>query len=97
MWYVYIIISKEGLSYTGITKNIEKRIISHNSGRNCLTKRGSNWKLLYSESHKMLKKQEIVNNISKIIPEKNGLNAKGIYDEPVPCKLGGRGISLPLK
>ena len=55
MWYVYIIKSEEALLYTGITKNIEERIISHNSGKNYWTKRGLNWKLIYFESHKSAK------------------------------------------
>ncbi len=55
MWYVYIIKSEESLVYTGITENIEKRIISHNSGNNYWTKRGTNWKLIYSELHKNAK------------------------------------------
>ena len=55
MWYVYIIKSEESLVYTGITKNIEKRIISHNSGKNYWTKRGTNWELIYSESFKTAK------------------------------------------
>ena len=55
MWLVYYIKSAEELHYTGITKNIEKRIESHNNGENFWTKRGTNLKLIYSESHKTVK------------------------------------------
>ena len=51
MWIVYIIKSEEGLIYTGITKNLEKRLREHNSGRSYYTKRGSNWKIIYTESY----------------------------------------------
>jgi len=51
MWIVYIIKSEEGLIYTGITKDLEKRLQEHNYGRSYYTKRGSNWKLIYSERY----------------------------------------------
>ncbi len=41
IWHVYIIESKEGLHYTGMTTNLEKRSI--------WTKRGTDWKLIYKE------------------------------------------------
>lgn len=61
MWSVYYIKSTEGFHYTGIAKNVAKRIVSHNSRDNFWTKRGSNWKLIYSESHinaKVARKRE---------------------------------------
>ncbi|MBL7136040.1 MAG: GIY-YIG nuclease family protein [Candidatus Marinimicrobia bacterium] len=51
MWVVYIIKSEEGLIYIGITKNLEKRLQEHNSGHSYYTKRGSNWKIIYTESY----------------------------------------------
>ena len=51
-WNVYIIECKDGLPYTGITNNIERRVKAHNSGNGCrFTKYRSPVKLLYSESH----------------------------------------------
>ena len=49
MFIVYVITSKEGYHYTGFTNNIPKRLDHHNSGLSKWTKRGSDWKLVYSE------------------------------------------------
>jgi putative endonuclease len=32
-WYVYMVLCRDGSLYTGIAKNLEKRIKAHNSGR----------------------------------------------------------------
>lgn len=33
IWYVYMVRCSDGTLYTGITKDLEKRIEAHNSGR----------------------------------------------------------------
>lgn len=33
VWYVYMVHCSDGTLYTGITKDLEKRIEAHNSGR----------------------------------------------------------------
>jgi len=35
--------------YIGSTKNMQKRILSHNEGKNRSTKYGIPWKIIYSE------------------------------------------------
>ena len=32
-WYIYILICKDNTLYTGITNNLEKRLITHNLGK----------------------------------------------------------------
>ncbi len=49
MWYVYVIKSKIDEWYTGSTKDLQKRILKHNSGKNKSTKHGVPWKLIYYE------------------------------------------------
>ncbi|MBT3945880.1 MAG: GIY-YIG nuclease family protein [Candidatus Marinimicrobia bacterium] len=49
MWYVYVIKSSEGLIYTGMTQNLQSRLIKHNACEVLSTKKGSNWKIIYSE------------------------------------------------
>jgi putative endonuclease len=47
---IYVIKSREGYKYTGMTEDLEKRLDEHN--RKILsfwTKRGSDWKLFYKE------------------------------------------------
>ena len=34
-WHVYIIKCKDNLLYTGITKDLERRVKDHNSGNGC--------------------------------------------------------------
>ncbi|MBI1936748.1 MAG: GIY-YIG nuclease family protein [Ignavibacteriales bacterium] len=49
-FYVYLIQSIEGYKYIGMTEDLEKRIEEHNNkALSFWTKRGSNWKLIYSE------------------------------------------------
>ena len=55
MWTVYVIKSKEGLVYTGLAKNVKKRVSDHNSGSSLWTRRGKNWKLVYSKEYKTVK------------------------------------------
>jgi len=50
MWYVYLLSSrKTGKWYIGLTKDLRKRILKHNSGKNKSTKNGAPWKLIYCE------------------------------------------------
>ncbi len=49
MWYVYVLQNKYGKWYTGSTKNLQKRILDHNSGKNKSTKYGVPWKVIYCE------------------------------------------------
>ena len=50
LYYVYVIESKEGLIYKGMTDNLEKRLVEHNNKElSFWTKRGTEWKLIYKE------------------------------------------------
>jgi len=50
MWYVYLLLSKKtGQWYIGSTRNLRKRILRHNSGKNKSTKYGAPWKVIYCE------------------------------------------------
>ncbi len=49
-WHAYIIKCKDGLLYTGITNNLDRRIKAHNSGNGCkFTKYRAPVELMYSE------------------------------------------------
>lgn len=49
-WNIYIIKCKDGLLYTGITKDLLRRIKEHNSGNGCrFTKYRTPVKLMHSE------------------------------------------------
>ncbi len=49
-YYVYVIKSEEGFHYTGMTENLDRRLVEHNiKALSFWTKRGTNWKLLYKE------------------------------------------------
>ncbi|MFA4992836.1 MAG: GIY-YIG nuclease family protein [Candidatus Omnitrophota bacterium] len=49
-WYVYIIECKDSLLYTGITKDLERRVKEHNSGNGCrFTRYRAPVKLMHSE------------------------------------------------
>jgi len=50
MWYVYLLSSKKtGRWYIGLTKDLRKRILEHNSKKNKATKNGTPWRFIYCE------------------------------------------------
>lgn len=49
MWYVYLLQNKYGKWYTGVTSDIQKIILEHNSGKTRSTKYGGHWKIIYCE------------------------------------------------
>jgi putative endonuclease len=52
MYYLYIVECNDGTLYTGITRNVKKRIRQHNAGKGAKYTRGRRpVKLIYSESH----------------------------------------------
>lgn len=49
-WYVYVLMSKKDKSwYIGSTKNMQKRILSHNASKNSSTKYAVPWGIIYCE------------------------------------------------
>ena len=49
-FFVYIIKSKEGYKYTGMTEDLSLRLSQHNNKNlSFWTKRGSDWKIVYYE------------------------------------------------
>lgn len=49
-YYVYIIESQEGYTYTGMTEDLELRLSQHNNkSLSFWTKRGTNWKVIHTE------------------------------------------------
>jgi putative endonuclease len=56
-YFVYVIKSSEGYHYTGMTEDLERRLAEHNNKtKSFWTKRGTNWKVIYSEE--FVSKQE---------------------------------------
>ncbi|MGV6829622.1 MAG: GIY-YIG nuclease family protein [Flavobacteriales bacterium] len=53
MYYVYVLYSnKFKRSYTGLTKNLERRIREHNTKQNRSTKAYTPWELIIEEEYK---------------------------------------------
>jgi putative endonuclease len=49
-WYVYILRCRDGVFYTGITKDLKRRLRQHNSGNGCkFTRYRAPVELQYSE------------------------------------------------
>jgi len=56
-YYVYIIQSKEGYKFTGMTENLEQRLSQNvNKSLSFWTKRGTKWEIVYTEEFLDLKK-----------------------------------------
>ena len=76
-YYVYMLKStnKNTVTYVGYTKDLQKRIRLHNTGKGAKFTRGRKWKLIYKEKHKTknkaisresyIKKNRLVRNIIK--------------------------------
>ncbi|MDD5130868.1 MAG: GIY-YIG nuclease family protein [Candidatus Omnitrophica bacterium] len=64
LWYIYIVKCKDGLFYTGITKDLKRRVKEHSSGNGCrFTRCRAPVKLMHSEiveSRSLALKREIV-------------------------------------
>jgi putative endonuclease len=53
MYIVYVLKSKHfSKSYVGITDNVERRLLQHNSSHNFYTKKFAPWILLHKEEYK---------------------------------------------
>jgi putative endonuclease len=48
-YYAYVLISEEGFHYTGSTGNLDLRILLHFSKTTHYTKKGTNWRIIYSK------------------------------------------------
>ena len=62
-FYVYLLISNKNnkkLSYVGYTKNLQKRLILHNSSKGAKFTKGRRWKIAYKKKY---------NNKSKAMKE----------------------------
>ena len=56
MAYVYILKSTvDGVTYTGSTSDIERRLKENNDGKNVFTSRHHPWRLVYKETFKELR------------------------------------------
>ena len=86
MYYVYILESLVDFSYyIGYTKNLDIRILQHNSGKSLYTKRKMPWKLVYREEYenrseaikreKFLKAQRNKNFYQRLIKEFTVVNS----------------------
>ncbi|MBI5357374.1 GIY-YIG nuclease family protein [Candidatus Saccharibacteria bacterium] len=49
MFKVYVLTNQSGTRYVGQTKDIDKRIVAHNTNMSRYTKNKGPWKLVYSE------------------------------------------------
>jgi putative endonuclease len=51
-YYLYILKSENySKSYVGISNDVERRLIEHNSGNSFYTKRYRPWKMIYTEDY----------------------------------------------
>jgi len=70
MWFVYIILCRDGTLYTGITNDVEKRIRKHESGKGAKYTRGRGpFELKYVEEvenkSEALKREYRIKQLSK--------------------------------
>jgi len=61
-----------------MTANIQKRLVQHNKKYSIYTKRGSNWKLIYSESFSTSAEARIREKYFKNTAGKEWLKRRGI-------------------
>jgi putative endonuclease len=50
-WFVYVLLNRAGLAYTGCTTNIERRLEEHNAGKGAkFTKGRGPWRIAHVEA-----------------------------------------------
>ena len=49
VFYAYVLISEEGYHYTGSTGNLNLRILRHYLKTSHFTRKGTNWRIIYSK------------------------------------------------
>ena len=71
IFYVYLLISKKNnrfISYVGYTKNLNNRLLLHNSSKGAKFTKGRKWKIIYKKKFK-----------SKSVAMKNEYKLKNDY------------------
>ena len=49
-WFVYVLLNAEGITYTGIAKDVSARLDKHNAGAGAKFTRGRGpWRMIHSE------------------------------------------------
>ena len=51
MFYVYLLINQEGKTYIGQTKDLDERLLGHETGKTKYTRGKGPWRLLHSETY----------------------------------------------
>lgn len=74
--YCYIIQNDIGTFYTGITKNLHQRLITHNAGGCISTAKGNNWNYVWSIGFDGYITARKVENYIKKVGAKRFLNYK---------------------
>ena len=74
LWYLYILRCKDNTFYTGITTNVEKRLVAHCSGKGAKYTRGrAPLELVYQEScgshSNALKREAEIKKLSRAAKE----------------------------
>jgi putative endonuclease len=50
-WFVYVLLNRANLSYTGVTPDVEARLTKHNSGKGAkFTKGRGPWRIVHVET-----------------------------------------------
>ena len=79
MYFVYMLLSLDNLrhTYVGYTKNLNRRLKLHNSGKGAKYTKGRSWKIIYAK--KFISKSEALKNEYKL--KKNFLLRKKIKNK----------------
>ena len=85
MHYLYILQNKSGRSYTGVTQNVERRILQHNSGRVTSTKHGRQWYVVHIETFETLSEAKKREWFIKCTPQGGKLKKKFLETAGIPA------------
>ena len=86
-FYVYMIITKKinkYITYVGYSKNIEKRLILHNSSKGAKFTKGNYWKIIYQKKYNSKSEaMKAENKLKKNYKLRLKLKKKYIRDENI--------------
>jgi putative endonuclease len=77
-YYIYVLKSDSGRSYIGHSKDIDNRVVEHNSGKNKATRGKGPWRLVYSEEFETRSEAVMRERYYKTVAGRIVLREKGV-------------------
>lgn len=85
MHYLYILKNEDGKNYTGVAKDLKKRLFDHNLGKVKSTKYGCPWNIAHAETFSTLSEAKQRERFFKCTPQGGKLKRKILETAGIPA------------